>query len=315
MNIFDVVIVQPVFNLLLGIYAVIGDFGVAIILFTLLVKFAMWPLVKRQLHQTKLMRKIQPELAEIKKNCKGNRQLESLQMMDLYKRNNIKPFRSMLTLLIQLPIILTLYSVVRSVLTDGASVAEKAYGFIKNFDRVQELINNFDQFSPKLFGIVDMRVSAWPIVGWSSVVILVLVIGSCVMQYVVSRQQMPQGKSRRKFKDIMKEAADGKEADQSEINGIVSGQMGKMMPIMMFLIFIGLPGALALYYLTSNAVQALQQKIVLAKSENEMEELADKKVLKELRDVSKIREAEVVKTKTKENITRIKASDKKRRKK
>ena len=35
------------------------------------------------------MRKIQPELAEIKKNCKGNRQLESLQMMDLYKRNNM----------------------------------------------------------------------------------------------------------------------------------------------------------------------------------------------------------------------------------
>ena len=93
------IIVRPITNILFLIYGLVGDFGLAIILFTVLVKICLWPLVKRQLHQTRLMRKIQPELAEIKKNCNGNRQLESLQMMDLYKRNNIKPFRSMLTLI------------------------------------------------------------------------------------------------------------------------------------------------------------------------------------------------------------------------
>ena len=105
----DLIIVRPIINILFVIYNFVGDFGVAIIIFTVLVKFLMWPLVKRQLHQTKLMRKIQPELAEIKKNCNGNRQLESLQMMDLYKRHNIKPFRSVLTLFIQLPIFFSLF--------------------------------------------------------------------------------------------------------------------------------------------------------------------------------------------------------------
>ena len=105
----DMLIVRPITNILFVIYGFVGDFGLAIILFTILVKICLWPLAKRQLHQTRLMRKIQPELAEIKKNCNGNRQLESLQMMDLYKRNNIKPFRSMLTLLIQLPIFIALY--------------------------------------------------------------------------------------------------------------------------------------------------------------------------------------------------------------
>jgi len=75
----DFLIVRPIVNLLFVVYNFVGDFGLAIIIFTIIVKFAMWPLIKKQLHQTRLMRKIQPELAEIKKNCKGNRQLEQLQ--------------------------------------------------------------------------------------------------------------------------------------------------------------------------------------------------------------------------------------------
>ena len=109
----DFIIVRPIVNILFVIYNFVGDFGLAIILFTIIVKFLMWPLVKRQLYQTKLMKKIQPELAEIKKNCKGNRQLESLQTMDLYKRYNVKPFRSFLTILIQLPIFIALYTAIR----------------------------------------------------------------------------------------------------------------------------------------------------------------------------------------------------------
>jgi len=67
----DFLIVNPIINILLVIYNYIGDFGVAMIIFTLLVKFLTWPLVKKQFVQMKLMRKIQPELAKIKKKTKG----------------------------------------------------------------------------------------------------------------------------------------------------------------------------------------------------------------------------------------------------
>ena len=93
-NLIDMLIVRPIVNILFVIYNLVGDFGLAIIIFTIVVKLCLWPLMKRQLHQTRIMRQIQPELAEIKKRCKGNRQLESLQMMDLYKKKNIKPFRT-----------------------------------------------------------------------------------------------------------------------------------------------------------------------------------------------------------------------------
>lgn len=315
MGFFDLIIVQPIFNLLLLIYSVVGDFGVAIILFTLIVKFAMWPLVKKQLHQTKLMRKLQPELAEIKKRCKGNRQMESLQMMDLYKKHNVKPFRSLLVMIVQLPVFIALYSVVRMVMTDSESVARFAYGFVKGIPNVQAIISDFGAFEPKLFGLVDLRVAGLPLSSVSAFVILAMVLAAVLVQRATSKQQLPKKKNQKKFKDIMKEAAEGKEADQNELNSIVSSQMSSMMPIMMLFVFIGLPGALVLYYLTTNIISLVQQKIIFSKSEDEMEELADKKVLKELRDVTKIREAEVVKTKSKENITRISIKDKKRRKK
>ena len=90
----DFLIVNPIVNILLVIYNFIGDFGVAIILFTFLVKICTWPLMKKQLHQTKLMKQIQPELTEIRKRCNGNKQMESLQMMELYKHRGVKPMSS-----------------------------------------------------------------------------------------------------------------------------------------------------------------------------------------------------------------------------
>jgi YidC/Oxa1 family membrane protein insertase len=303
-----------VFNLLLTIYSIIGDFGVAIIIFTILVKFAMWPLMKKQLHQAKLMRKIQPELVEIKKNCKGNRQMESLQMMDLYKRNNIKPFRSLLTLVIQLPLFIALYSIVRMALTDSASVERFAYAPVRGLGKVNDIITNFESFEPKLLGLVDLKATALPVLGWSSAIILLIAVGSAVTQYVISKQQMPVKKSKKKFRDIMKEAADGKEADQSEINGIVSGQMMKIMPVVMLFIMINLPGALVVYYATTNLITIIQQKRVFARDESEMEQIADKKVLKELRDIEEGEIVQIKPKKSKTNITRITASDKKRRK-
>ena len=210
----DMIIVRPITNILFLIYGLVGDFGLAIILFTVLVKICLWPLVKRQLHQTRLMRKIQPQLAEIKKNCNGNRQLESLQMMDLYKRNNIKPFRSMLTLIIQLPIFIALYTAVRVMVlpTPSDNLSIRAYAPVAQMERIQDVIGkqeaflNQDQnaeekqsydFHPTLFGLVDLDIKA----GLGSIsagIILVFAIASAFSQYWISRQQKPSNKKKRK---------------------------------------------------------------------------------------------------------------------
>ena len=292
--------------------------------------------MKRQLHQTRLMRKIQPELAEIKKNCNGNRQLESLQMMDLYKRNNIKPFRSMLTLIIQLPIFIALYTAVRVMVlpTTSDNLGIRAYPFVREIGDINEVIqlqdtylaapdqNPYD-FHPKLFGLVELDVKP----GFTSVSALVLLafaIAAAFSQYWISRQQLPSKKSQksRTFRQIMKDAADGKEPDQAELNTVMTGQMSKIMPLMMLLkimplmmllIMINLPGALVFYYLISNLMTGVQQKFILARSGNEMELAADKKVIREL---NRIEEGQVVAPKSKSpggaKVTHITAKSKKR---
>src|SRR5277367_999048 len=114
-NIFTTIIIQPIFNLLVLIYAILPghNFGLAIIIFTIVVRLLMWPLVKKQLRQAKAMRELQPEIKRIKKAAAGNRQKESMMVMELYKEREVSPFGSIGTLIIQLVILIGLYSGLR----------------------------------------------------------------------------------------------------------------------------------------------------------------------------------------------------------
>ena len=338
-NFIDMIVVRPIVNILFVIFNLVHDFGLAIIIFTVLVKLLMLPLTKRQLNQTKLIRKIQPELTQIKKNCKGNKQLESLQTMDLYKRYNVKPFASILTLIIQLPIFIAIFSAIRVIATplpqdnlnnraydivayEGSEIKEleekqKIYlGDLQNKDIPAEEKASYD-FQPQLFGVINLDVKASDVLmgkfSWSALFILVCAIMASVVQYFATKQQMPSGKSekKKKFRDILKEAKDGKEIDEADISSMTTGQMSAMMPIMMFVIMFNLNGALAFYYFLSNIITIIQQRIVLKKVDAEIDAVTDKAVLKELR---KIKEAEVVENKkTGTKITRISAKDTKKK--
>ena len=354
-DLIDMLIVSPIVNIFFAIYSVVGDFGIAIILFVIIVKVLMWPLMKRQLHQTRIMREIQPELAEIKKRCKGNRQMESLQMMDLYKRKNVKPFRSMLSIIIQLPLFISLFTAINVAARprENYNVDHSAYSFVKTLPNVDTVIGQQNkyleevkvyndkpaeergdapvyEFQPKLFNLVDLSATAG-FASKSSVVILIFALLSAATQYVMSRQMDPtrqKGKKKRSMRQLMKDAAAGKEADQSEINAIAQGQMTWMMPLMMLMIMINLPGALVFYYLLNNLLTVCIQKIILSRNYTEMEAAADKRVLKELKEAQ---EAIIVEDKTdvkkstthyasnknkkdeKVHVTRISASNKKKR--
>ncbi|MBQ6130438.1 YidC/Oxa1 family membrane protein insertase [Candidatus Saccharibacteria bacterium] len=347
----DFLIVRPITNLLFLIYNGVDDFGLAIIIFVILVKLCMWPLVKRQLHQTKLMKKLQPELAEIKKNCKGNRQLESLQTMDLYKKYNVKPFRSVLSLLIQLPMLIAIFGAIRVMVTaptEGVSkLDQRAYSFVKsensNISEVISLQNAYIEkksaydaavsgtpsdgdsetsfstetheapvyeFHPRLFNIVNLEEKPG-LASPSAIVALFFSILSCLLQYLTSKQQRPSGKSKSKsFRQLMKEAGEGKELDQAEINDMSSAQMSYLMPIMLLFIMLSLPGALILYYFLSSLITYGQQWLVLHQTEQELEVSADKAILKELKTAQ---EAQIIQNKQGQTVTRISANNKKKR--
>jgi len=307
MNIFETLIVQPIFNLLIGLYSLIpgGDFGIALIIFTILIRFALWPLVVRQLHQVKAMRRLQPELAKIKKATKGNRQAESMQMLELYKKHDVKPFRSILTLLIQLPIFIALYQVIQIFTLHRDQVATYTYGFLQHVGPIQALIAHPEQFNEKLLGLVDLTSHAIGGPGGFNIFLILLALLAAGMQFIISRQTSPTTSTKR-FRDVMAEAANGKAADQSELNAVMMSKMTKILPIFMLFIMLGLPGALALYYATSNIFAAIQQHFILKRDADEMDHIADLGIKKEgKKATAKAREKQA----REGNVVRISAKD------
>lgn len=275
MNIFELLIVQPLFNLLMVLYAIVpgGDFGVSIIIFTILLRIVLHPIVRRQLHQTKAMRKLQPELERIKKQTKGNKQLQGVRMMELYKEHGISPFRTIGLLLIQLPIFIALYLVIQVFTLHRDQLARWTYDILQNIGPIKQITDNPETFNEKLFGFVDLTQHAFSsgAVNW---VLVVLAVVAAVGQFYQTRQTMPQSANKRRLRDILAEAAEGKEADQSEINNAIMGKMMYVLPVFMLFIMLSLPGAIALYYATSTLVTVFQQWLILREDEEELEEIA-----------------------------------------
>ncbi|HSP20333.1 MAG TPA: membrane protein insertase YidC, partial [Myxococcaceae bacterium] len=110
-------IFQLLYILLVWLQKVTGDVGVAIILMTLIVRAALIPLFRRQIVSTKRMQLIQPELKELQKRYKGDRAKYSAAQMELFNERGVNPASGCLPLLLQLPLLMIIYSVISQGLT------------------------------------------------------------------------------------------------------------------------------------------------------------------------------------------------------
>jgi len=319
---FTTFIVKPLFNLLVAIYALIPghNFGLSIILFTLVVRLVMWPLVKKQLRQAKIMRELQPELKRVKKEAKGDRQKESAMLMELYKEKGVNPIGSIGVLIPQFIILIGLYDALRQVSSNPRSLITLSYSSILHLPWMQTLSHNIHLFDNTLFGVVNLTRSAYggkAGIYWPA---MIIVVASAVAQFYQSKQLMPTQKNAKSLRAILKEAGTGAKADQSEVNASVMKSTRYLLPIMIFFVTVDLPAALSLYWLAGGIIAYIQQWIVLNKDEEELEAIADTSS----KDLAKIPEGEVVteplvvteqsKTEPKTSL-KAKPSKKKRKKK
>lgn len=268
---FTTFIVQPIFNLLTFIYAILPghNFGLAIILFTILIRLLMWPLVKKQLRNAKVMRQLQPELKRIKQETKGDRQRESMLVMELYKERGVSPFSSIGILIIQLPILIGLYAGLQKIIQDPNQIVEFSYPFIRELSWMKELGSDIGKLDATLFGLVNLKQAAlnsWGVY-WPA---MVLVFGSAVTQYYQSKQLMPDDKNARKLRHILRDAGKGTEADQAEVNAAVTRSTKYFIPVLIFFFTVNIASALSLYWLVSGLVAMLQQAKVLKDDEVEI---------------------------------------------
>jgi YidC/Oxa1 family membrane protein insertase len=306
---FTTLIVKPLFNLLVLIYALLPghDFGLAIIIFTIIIRLLLWPLVKKQLHHAKAMRELQPELKRIKQAAKGNRQQESMMVMQLYKEREINPFASLGLVIVQIPLLFGLYIGLQKIIQDPKAIVDFSYPFIQNFGWIEQLASNISRFDYSLLGLVDLSRPALNTGGGIYWPAMMLVIGSVIAQYYQSKQLLPNSKDSRGLRSILKEAGQGKKADQTEVNAAVGKSTRYLLPAMIFIFTVNLASALSLYWLVGGVVAYIQQARVLKQDETELEAVADK-------SSSKVIEGEVIDPKPKSAKTKRSGNRKKRKK-
>jgi YidC/Oxa1 family membrane protein insertase len=291
---FTTLIVQPLFNLLALIYALLPghDFGMAIIIFTIVIRLLLWPLIKRQLHHTKKLRDLQPEIKKIKAAAKGDKAKESALTMELYKERKINPFATLGLTLLQFPILIGLYIGLRHLISDPHQLVSFTYPFVRHLPWIEQVAKDPSLFKPTLYGLVDLNKAALTNGVWY-IPALILVFGSAIGQYFQGKQLLPTAKDNKSLRQILKEASSGNKADQGEMQAATGKFTSLMIPFLIFFVTLRIASALSLYWFVSSVVAVIQQGRVLNKDEAELEAVGDVP----LKSGKKVVEGEIVKTK------------------
>src|SRR3989344_3607415 len=131
-NIFNVFLYRPLFNFLVLIYNYLPghDFGIAIIILTIIIRIIIYPLSVKALHSQKILQKLQPQLQEIQKKYKDDKEKQAKETLELYRTEKMNPFSGLFLVLVQFPILIALYNVFWKGLKSGE--LNNLYSFVLN---------------------------------------------------------------------------------------------------------------------------------------------------------------------------------------
>ncbi len=102
---------KPIFLTLVWLHSHIGNFGVAILLLTVVIKMMFFPLANKSYRAMAKMKALTPKMQQIKERFKGQKELQNKEMMELYKREKVNPMAGCWPMLIQIPVFFSLYKV------------------------------------------------------------------------------------------------------------------------------------------------------------------------------------------------------------
>ncbi|HUM55584.1 MAG TPA: YidC/Oxa1 family membrane protein insertase [Bacillota bacterium] len=108
---------QPVGWLLSSIYDLIGNYGITLIVFTLIVKVCLYPLYSKQIKSTARMAQVQPKMKALQQKYANDKQTLNMKLSEMYKEEKFNPAAGCLPMLIQMPIIFGIFALLRNPLT------------------------------------------------------------------------------------------------------------------------------------------------------------------------------------------------------
>jgi len=228
---FNIILYQPLLNCLILLYEYLPghNFGVAIIVLTVLIKFILYPLGAKGIQSQKNFSEIQSEIKEIQEKYKNNKEEQTRQLMELYKKKKINPFSGCLPLLVQLPILIALYRV----FWRGFQAEQMV--FLYSFVPDPGVINTL------FLGFIDLA---------KPNIILAVLAG--ILQFFQTKIITFENRNENREKS-------------SSFSDQMQKQMQYFMPIFTVMILFRLPSAIGLYWVVVNLFTIVQQYFIFKK--------------------------------------------------
>jgi len=232
-NLFNIILYQPLFNALVFLYEYLPgrDFGIAIIVLTILIRILLYPLNTQAIKSQKTLQDIQPKIKEIQEKYKNDRQSQAKATMELYKTAKINPFSGFLPLLIQLPILIALYQVFwKGLKPEGLS---HLYSFLPHLG----------QIDPTFLGIINLAMPS-----------IFLAVLAGIFQFFQTKMTILQSKPTKTAKSA-----------GPDFGQMMQKQMLYFFPIFTIFILWKLPSAIALYWIVTSIFSIIQQYFIFKK--------------------------------------------------
>lgn len=261
MNLFDIINI-PLGYLFKGIYFLVNNYGVTIILFTIAIKLLLLPLNIKQQKSMKKMQALQPRLAKIQEKYAQDKEKQSQETMKLYQEAGVNPMGGCLPMLLQFPILIALYNIIRKPLSyvmmlskeNVALIAERlgmdaakdinfeikaAKALESSFDKVKDIVSADNIIN---FDFLGLDLSAIP--NLTSIYILIPILAGATT-YLVS---------------VISNKISGANANAQTASSMKT--MNVIFPFMTAYFAITLPAGLGIYWTISNLFQIGQMYLL-----------------------------------------------------
>jgi len=234
-TIFHTILYQPLFNALVLIYEYLPgkDFGLSIIVLTLVIRFILYPLAVKSIKSQRAINRNQPKEKALQEKYKNDKERQAKEMMALWKEEKVNPFGGLFLVLIQLPILIAIYQVFR-------------FGFQKEqLVWLYHFLPSPGEINPFFLGLVNLSLPN---------VVLSIIAG--ITQFIQAKmmtRRMPQ-------------------STKSDASSMIQKQMIYFFPIFTALIMMRFASAISLYWAVSN-IFSIVQEYFISKKEIKAKEL------------------------------------------
>ena len=272
----------------------VGNYGLAIILFTVLIKIIMLPLSIKQQRTMKKSTELNEKIKVLQFKYKNDPEKLNREMMDLYKKENMSPFSGCLSTIAQFILLISIFYMVRCPLTymeklnndqintyvqqlkDGGITVNQAYSeidIIRELDYLKEKMPedeglNKINLNMNFCGLDLSKIPQQNLNDWTVYIIPALYIISTFISMKITTSMQKKSKKNDGVIDITeKEEKDSKEEEKNEMEDMMeqsNKMMSWMMPIMSVSISLVAPLGLALYWLVNNILM-IGERLVLNK--------------------------------------------------